>query len=531
MIANAELGPKDIKKLHKLEKDYNSREVELTEEQQEFIRTKLSSKLWRMDNLYKIRDKNAKLRTMKLNNAQRKVLTKYKHNKKIILKSRQQGISTLFLAYYIDDCLFKPGYQAGIQSYGQDEADKLSKRAEIMWDELSDDIKGLMGLTLVSNNSKGMTFSNGSILKIGNFRGDTLQGLHVSELGKIASKYPEKAKELKTGAFQAVSVKNRITIESTAEGRSGLFYEMWRIAEELALQEKALTPLDFQAIFLSWVYDSDCQLDFEVSIDKVMGNYFSEIEEDLDIVLTDSQKWWYAKKKEELGDEMTQEYPTTAEEAFMSAKDGSYYARMYREHIIKGKRLIQDLYDENLNVSVAMDLGMNDTMVLVWYQRWGKDLRIVDSYHNSGEGLEHYARIIHDKVKTHGYVYDTIYGPHDMNVRDLSARGGKSRKHIMRDYGIRVTVLPRMKVNDGIELVRKWIPHTYIDESLKYIQDTYMNYTKEWDNKLGVWKDKPRHDDWSNPADAIRYVCLAIQEAEVTHIGKRRPRKVSGFDI
>lgn len=530
MIANAELTNDDLKNLKKLEDDYSKRELSLTPEQEEFIRTKLSSKLWRMNNLYKIRDKDGKLVTLKLNNAQEKVLTKFKHNKKIILKSRQQGISTLYLAYNIDDCLFKSGYQAGIQSYGQDEADKLSKRAEIMWEELSPDIKELMGLKLVSNNSKGMTFSNGAILKIGNFRGDTLQGLHVSELGKIAKKYPEKAKELKTGAFQAVSIKNKITIESTAEGRSGLFYDMWRTAEELQLQGKELTPLDFQAIFLSWVYDNDCQLDFEVPIDRKMETYFKDLEEELDIVLTDNQKWWYVKKCEELGEDITQEYPATPEEAFMSAKDGSYYGRLYRDHVIKGKRLIEDLYDENLDVSVAMDLGMNDTMVVIWFQRWKNELRIIDAYANSGEGLEHYAQAMHDRARLYGYDYDQVHGPHDMNVRDLSAKGGKSRKHIMRDYGIRVNVLPKIRVNDGIELVRKWIPNMYIDASLKYIQDTFMNYTKEWDTKLGVWKDKPLHDDWSNPADAIRYVCLATAESEVT-LKRKKNKSSKDFDI
>jgi hypothetical protein len=50
-----------------------------------------------------------------------------------------------------------------------------------------------------------MTFSNGSTLKIGNFRGDTLSFLHVSELAKIAKRFPEKAEELNSGAFEAVS--------------------------------------------------------------------------------------------------------------------------------------------------------------------------------------------------------------------------------------------------------------------------------------------------------------------------------------
>ena len=67
----------------------------LTPDEITYLLTNLSSKLWRLDNLYYIKDKYSNISVMKLNNSQIKVLTKYKHNKKIILKSRQQGISTL----------------------------------------------------------------------------------------------------------------------------------------------------------------------------------------------------------------------------------------------------------------------------------------------------------------------------------------------------------------------------------------------------------------------------------------------------
>lgn len=499
----------------------------LTAEQEEFVRTKLSSKFWRLNNLYKIRDKDANLVTLRLNNSQIKVLQKFKHNRKIILKSRQQGISTLYLAYYLDTCLFTPGYQAGIQSYGQDESDKLSKRAELMWNELDQNVKDLLGLKIVSNNQKGMTFSNGSELKIGNFRGDTLQGLHVSELGKIAKKFPEKAKELKTGAFQAVSTGNKITIESTAEGRSGLFYDMWRKAEELQLQEKELTDLDFQAIFLPWVDDPDCTLTSEVDISQTLQDYFVDIEHKLDIKLTDQQRWWYAKKKEELGDEMMQEYPTTPDEAFASARDGSYYGRLYRDHVIKKKRIVKNLYDDNLDVSVAMDLGMRDTFVMVFYQQFKNELRIVDSYHNSGEGLKHYVDVLSDYAEYKGYSYDNIFVPHDAKVTELGT--GKSRIQILAEYGVYARILPKLDVHSGIELVRKWMPNMYIDSELQYIQDTFVNYSKQWDDKLGVWKDKPLHDEWSNPADAIRYVCLSLLEGGRRK--KAKPRFQKGFAV
>jgi len=502
-------------------------ELKLSPEQEAFIKEKLSSKLWRMNNLYKIRDKSGKLVTMVLNHAQRKVLTAFRHLRKIILKSRQQGISTLYLAYNLDSCLFRPGFQAGIQSYGQDEADKLSKRAELMWNELDQGVKDLLGLTLVSNNSKGMTFSNGSILKIGNFRGDTLQSLHVSELGKIAKKYPEKAKELKTGAFQAVSKDNNITIESTAEGSSGLFYDMWVKAEMLALQGKDLNPLDFQAIFLSWLEDPDCTLDYEVEISKELKQYFNDIENELEIKLEDNQKSWYAAKYEELGEDMTQEYPTTPEEAFLAAKDGAYYGKLYRDHIVKKKRLKSDLYDPNLHVDVAFDIGYSDTMVAVFYQEFTDGARIVDEYHNSGEPIVHYTNMLKAKQKALGYRYSTVYLPHDAAKTELGS--GKTIQGIFRENGVNTVILRRIGVVEGIELVRAWMEKMYVDSSLTYIINTFINYSKQWDDKLGVWKDKPLHNEWSNPADAIRYMCIALNERFKPKKPKKRSR--GGFDV
>ena len=502
-------------------------QLELSQEEKLFIKEKLSSKLWRLDNLYKIRNKSGKLVTLNLNSAQRRVLEKFKHKRKIILKSRQQGISTLYLAYNLDACLFRPGFQAGIQSYGQDEADKLSKRAELMWNELDPQIKELLGLTLVSNNSKGMTFSNGSILKIGNFRGDTLQSLHVSELGKIAKKYPEKAKELKTGAFQAVSKDNIITIESTAEGSSGLFYDMWIKAEMLALEERKLSPLDFQAVFLSWLEDPDCLMDYKVEIPLELKQYFLEIEEMLEITLTDQQKWWYAAKKDELGDDMTQEYPTTSDEAFMSAKDGAYYGKQYRDYIVKRKRLKPNLYDKNLPVHVVFDLGFSDMMVAVFFQQFIDGIRVIDAYYNSGEAIKHYATMLKNKKIALGYKYGDIWLPHDAAKTELGS--GKNIQTIFRENGVATRILKRVGIAEGIELVRKWLQNMWIDSGLHYIQNTFINYSKEWDDKLGVWKDKPIHNEWSHPADAIRYMCTVVNE-QFKPVKPKRRRK-SGYDV
>ena len=50
----------------------------------------------------------------------------------------------------------------------------------------------------------------------------------MSEFGKICRKYPDKAQEIVTGAFEAVGLGNQVTLESTAEGREGYFSRLLR---------------------------------------------------------------------------------------------------------------------------------------------------------------------------------------------------------------------------------------------------------------------------------------------------------------
>lgn len=526
-----ELSEQEKKHLKSLKEGYDVRELNLTPEQQEFIDTKLSSKLWRLNNLYKIRDKDGKLVTLKLNDAQLKVIQKYRHNKKIILKSRQQGISTMFLAYNLDDCLFKSGYSAGIQSYGLDESQKLSMRADLMWDELDENIKQLFGLNIVMNNQKGMAFSNGSILKIGNFRGDTLQSLHVSELAKIAKRSPEKAKELKTGAFQAVGQRNKITVESTAEGKSGLFYEMWARAELKAKTGVELGPFDFEAIFLSWLEDDDCNINTPVEIDEELNKYFNKIEKELDITITDTQKWWYAAKQEELGEDMQQEYPTTAKEAFEQSVEGTYY-----KHQFKKLKIRAGMYDEHLLVHSAMDLGMNDTFSIGFFQKHDNgEIKIIGEYCNSDHGLEHYWDIFCALTKKFGWKHGQTYVPHDSKVKELIA--DKTRWVAMKELGFKPVLVKKHSLQDGIEATRQFLNTVEVDPQCETIISAIQNYRKKYDKTYQVYLDNPVHDEHSHPADMVRYLAMGDKHNPMTkntvldYKPKRNRSLVIGHDV
>lgn len=497
---------------------------------------KLKSKFWRLNHLYWIRDKDGKEVKLKLNKAQITVFTKYKHNKKIILKSRQRGISTGYAIYQLDECIFKPGTQAGVQSYGKDEAEKLKMKIDLAWDKLDERLKTALGITTNKDNTQMIEFSNGSTLKIGNFRGDTLQMLHVSELGKIAKKFPEKAKELKNGAFQAVSVNNKITIESTAEGRSGLFYEMWTKAVAKQKTGMPLTPLDFQPIFLSWIDDEDCRINTPVSISGNQQKYFDDLERQTGLVIPLEARWWWVAKYEELGFDIYQEYPATPEEAFAQSVEGTYYKNEY-----ENLKLITNAYRPELLVHMAFDLGMNDTFSIGFVQCWIdqgiKKSRVIGYYENEGHGLQHYRDVLDYIAIDKGWKFDLTYVPHDVSVRELIA--GKSRWQALLDLGFNPVLVPRHRVQDGIQAVREFLKDAEIDaEEAIDIIDAVQNYKKKFDDRLGVYLDTPLHDKYSHPADMLRYMAMGLKHSWPSNLYVRDLENndyelsvPSGFDI
>jgi hypothetical protein len=259
-------------------------------------------------------------------------------------------------------------------------------------------------------------------------------------------------------------------------------------------------------VFLSWVNDPDCVSDVDEDIDHETAEYFDELEAELNLKLTKQQKNFWVQQYRELGDSIYQEYPATPDEAFAKVKDGTYYSRLYLKYVIKKRREIQGLWDENLDVHIAIDLGMNDTFVLVFFQRWRNEWRIIDEYQNSGEGLEHYVEYMFNTPYTIG----SVVAPHDIRVRELGAFNGRSRYDTLVSLGVRnILVNRKASISDGIQAVRNVIPHLYIDAKCTYIINCLKEYTKEYDEANEVWKNKPVHNKWSHGADTIRQMAMS----------------------
>ncbi|MWP63100.1 terminase [Gilliamella sp. Pas-s25] len=475
---------------------------------------KLSNKLWRLNNLYYITDKAGKQIRFTMTPEQLEYFESM-HTRNIILKARQLGFTTEVCIIQLDAALFESAKCALIAHTLNDAKRLFREKVKYAYDRLPEEIKQA---NPASNDAAGeLVFKKGGSLYVStSFRGGTLRYLHVSEFGKICAKFPDKAKEIVTGAFEAVATGCFITIESTAEGKSGYFYDYCNTAEKAHIQGKPLSSLDWKFFFFSWWKNPLYAIEPVEQLPSRLEEYFSEIKAKYGINLTEQQKAWYHAKEKTLGDDMKREYPSIPSEAFEQSIEGAYYARQFRE-LYKEKRITVLPDNSHLPVYTYWDLGVGDSTAIWFVRKVGEEFHIIDYYENSGEGLRHYMKVLKDKSQNLGYEYAEHWAPHDIDNRELSG-DGKSRKQIAKEgyeidgekYSIKFNVAPKLSVDDGIESVREILPLCAFDSSK--CEQGIANleaYRKAWDDKNGCWRDKPLHDHTSHGADAFRYFAVA----------------------
>jgi hypothetical protein len=482
---------------------------------------RLGERQWRLNNLYSIIDATGNRVLFQPNGIQHQL----NHNLwylNLILKSRQHGITTDICILYLDYCLFTPNIRAGIIAHTRDDAEIFfNDKIKYAYDNLPDQVKGMVPAE--SRSARELSFGNNSAIRVGtSLRGSTLQLLHISEFGKICAKYPDKAKEIVTGSLNTVHPGQVITIESTAEGKSGYFYDYCTEAHKGSLRNGRLSPLEWRLFFFPWYEDAkNTVAASNIPIPDTMNVYFRSLEAGQHIDLTENQKAWYYLKWKLQGTDMKREYPSTFDEAFEASLEGAYFARQF-ERIYREGRITHVPYEEGYPVHTFWDLGMNDTTDIWFAQKILNQWRIIDFYENNGEGLSHYAQVLRSK----GYEYGSHYAPHDIEVRELGT--GKTRKEQAEAYGIAFSVAPKLPKADQIEAARNILQHCWFDEAkcndgIKGLEA----YRKAWDDRNACYKNDPLHDWASNPADAFEVFAVMSSDIGRKSSSGFRPRRGS----
>jgi hypothetical protein len=207
--------------------------------------------------------------------------------------------------------------------------------------------------------------------------------------------------------------------------------------------------------------------------------------------------------------------------SFDAPVEGAYYG----PHMMaaeKDNRITSVPYEPTCLVNTYWDLGMDDSMTIWFVQMVGRELRVIDYYEASGEGLPMYAKVLKEK----GYVYGEHWFPHDGEVREIGT--GKSRKETAESLGLtplRICKAPDKK-EDGIEAVRNILPRCYFDEKkCEQGLNALRSYQKVFDEKNMVYRPTPLHNWASHGADGFQTFALSQRDPILP-----RPKKVHRYD-
>jgi len=478
---------------------------------------RLHDRLWRLNNLYYIINKHGKKVKFNLNWAQL-LLFVGMHYFNVLLKARQLGMTTIICILFLDSALWNKTTSCGIIAHNREDAEKFfDKKIKFAYENLPEAIKRLRPAN--TDSAKQYRFNNGSSISVGtSLRSDTLQFLHISEYGKICAKYPEKAKEIRTGAINTVQAGNFCFIESTAEGNFGDYYNICQASLGKMRAGTKLTPLDFKFFFFPWWQHPEYTLasdDFEKEFLQMpieLTEYFKDLKNVDDITINEGQRLWYMKKYELQQDEMMREYPSTPEEAFSVPLRGAYYEVQIRRMIVE-RRLSKIPVDETLPVHTVWDLGIHDYMAFWFFQMVGKAIHIVDFYCNTDKGFGFYKKVLDDT----GYRLGQHFAPHDIGARQHSSTDEpEERLEIAAKAGIDFIELPReMDVISGINRTRAMFNRFWMDSEKCSQGDNsgygaLQLYRKEFNEKNAMFYENP-HKDWTNHgADSLRMLSLAV---------------------
>lgn len=143
---------------------------------------------------------------------------------------------------------------------------------------------------------------------------------------------------------------------------------------------------------------------------------------------------------------------------FDAAAPGTYYASLLGAAERVG-RIGRVPVDPGLPVETAWDLGIDDYTAVWFFQQAGREVRVVDYYETSGQGL---AAVVAEAIAGRGYLWGTHHLPHDVMVRELAT--GRSRYETLGALGLsRISVGVATDPEERVNAARLMIPMCWFD--------------------------------------------------------------------
>jgi phage terminase large subunit len=195
--------------------------------------------------------------------------------------------------------------------------------------------------------------------------------------------------------------------------------------------------------------------------------------------------------------------------------DGAIFAKEMQLAELEG-RITRVPYDPSKPVHAIFDLGWADATAIWFLQFIGMETRLIRYIEGTQQTMSEYLA----KMQTFGYMYDTLWLPHDAENKTLAANG-RSIEEIVRNAGYKTRIIPRTAVADSINAARTMFRSCYFDRELCHEGlQCLRHYRYEVDPDSGQFSRTPLHDHYSHGADAFRMIGLMVNEPK-----KARPAR------
>ena len=206
-----------------------------------------------------------------------------------------------------------------------------------------------------------------------------------------------------------------------------------------------------------------------------------------------------------------EQYAQEFECDFSAALPGAYFGREMVAAEREGRIRTVDL-DTAVPVSTAWDIGYRDDTAIWWFQVIRNEIHVIDYHASSGQTVEFYAKLLKDKP----YLYGTHWLPHDARAKTLASGGKSIIEQLATHLDFKtLAIVPNLDIQDGIQAARIAIGQAWFDEGKCYEGlEALRQYQREYDEDKKAFRERPRHDWTSHPADAFRMLAVAWKEQE-----------------
>jgi hypothetical protein len=327
-----------------------------------------------------IRSKSGQLKSFVFNRAQEYAHSKIEQQlretgnvRALILKGRQQGMSTMIQGRYFHKVITRHGTKAYILTHEAEATKNLFEMTQRYYDKLPPGLcapadKASSKELYIRKYDSG--YAVGTAGNKGAGRSQTIQLFHGSEVA-----FWPNAEDHAKGVLQAVSNEpgTEIILESTANGIGNYFHNMWKAAEDKAN--------GYIAIFVPWYWQEEYRVNSKGFAPTEEEEYLLSVYNEDGLTL-DNLAWRRLKIAEQSNDfdvgveSFKQEYPCNAQEAFLNPIANIF---INARHVVKARK---NRIDSDARLIIGVDVALGDRDKTAIIRRKGRLAYNLETFRN-----------------------------------------------------------------------------------------------------------------------------------------------------